>query len=216
MSDRSTPPRILRTISVTPEDRKWDELAEQMRMDALPRIRGTAERWTSTVSAITGLFGLVALVKGREDITSLRSDWRIIAGVLIALALLIALTSIVFAAFAAQGTPRRVEILSGAAVKELYQHGTHIARRQLAWSRISAVVAVLVLGLAIGITWYGPTTAASTSLEVMVVSRSGMTACGRLSVENHNIAVRPTSTAARDPAIPLQRVALIAPVTSCP
>jgi hypothetical protein len=187
---------------LTPDQIRWDERHQALEFESLPNIRATAKQWAASIGAVTGVFGLVALIKGREDIGELGEWWARIVYVLILLALLAALGAIVSAALAAQGTPQELgspaskwrklwlkragvenmpETLppSGAGLRVYYNVEPRIALLQLRLSRQLAVAAALLTMAAIGITWLGPAEEASAA-KVLVVKTDGSFACGDL------------------------------------
>jgi hypothetical protein len=66
--------------------------AERLGVEELTNVRATGEKWTATISSITGIFGVVALIKGPEDITKLQGIWEalVIGAILVAVALALA------------------------------------------------------------------------------------------------------------------------------
>jgi hypothetical protein len=179
MNEGPSPPKVIGTASVSAYDRKWETHAEAFEFEALPRIRATAERWAASIGAVTGVFGIVTLVRGREDVTALRADLKIAAGLLIGAALAMALAAIVLAAFAAQGTPKKLVALTGQELRRWHQEGARRAKLQLSVSRVLAVAAIVLLGAAVGITWFGPASEmASSRPKLLVLLRSGTLVCG--------------------------------------
>jgi hypothetical protein len=136
----------------TLSDLEWERKAERLEADELVTVRATGEKWVATVSSITGVFSVVALIKGPEDISKLPGIWEASAIVLVLGAVMLALSAIVVAAFAAYGMPRRLRRLGGPLRREQAREA-RLARRLLAASVGLAVAAVLTLAVAIAITW---------------------------------------------------------------
>ncbi|MGW3246611.1 hypothetical protein [Streptomyces sp. NPDC001070] len=119
-------------------------------------MRAAAERWVASLGAVMSVFGVVLVVKGPADISKIQNDiGYVLTGVLLAGAATAALTAITLGAFAAQGTPRRVETYSGPYIRARYRREARTAARLLTCSRVAAITAVVLLGAAIGTTWYG-------------------------------------------------------------
>jgi hypothetical protein len=55
----------------TVNDVEWERRAEQHEIEALPSARSTAEKWTTQIASLTGIFSIVVLVKGPEDVANL-------------------------------------------------------------------------------------------------------------------------------------------------
>jgi hypothetical protein len=165
----------------TPTDLLWEERAEKLRFDSLADIRKSAEKWAGSIGAVTGVFGIVSLIKGRDAVTDLTRSAEISVGILVALALLFALRGILLAALAAQGTPRLIRF-SGERIRTAYRAEARLAMDLLKYSRVLTVLAVLVFATAVGLTWYGPTKKAEEpgGPKILVVRRSGAVACGLL------------------------------------
>jgi hypothetical protein len=150
------PPRVVGSAAARVEDLRWEERAAELAFNELPDLRSTAERWVMTLGAVMGVFGVVLVIKGPSDITRISDDTvYILVGALLGGAGLCALVAIVMATFAAQGTPHRVERYTGEQVRTFYREEARLAARRLRRSRWSAVVAMVLLGGAIGATWYG-------------------------------------------------------------
>lgn len=147
--------KVVGAAPITPEQRDADEWVEAAAKETLPRIRDLAARWGATVTALTGLFGVGALISGDATVRALRLAWRIGYGCLALGALSAAAVSILAAALASQATVSRVG-------PDIHQRVDERERRiagalvRLRWSRVTAAVA-LVLGMAaLAIRWYAP------------------------------------------------------------
>jgi hypothetical protein len=142
---------------VSDEDRLWQRRAETFGEDPLRDVRSIAGRWSATIGALAGLFGLVALVSGPRTVDGLAPAWRVICGVLVLLVLLFAAAASWFAAAAAQG--RVVTTLRTAArYRAAYEGEEQRARTQLRSSKLSTAIAGGLLIAAIAISWYAPRT----------------------------------------------------------
>ena len=70
-----------RCVSVTGQpkmaaihDVEWERKAETEASQTLTSARGAAEKWTQTITSLTGVFSIVLLVKGPEDITKVQGN----------------------------------------------------------------------------------------------------------------------------------------------
>lgn len=162
----------------TPEELEWGKRAAALHLDALKEIRGGAEKWAASIAAVTGAIGVVTLIKGRESLEELDRDYEVAVGVLVAVAVLLALRGIVLAALAAQGTPGRIEY-TGSALREFTVNEAEEAGDLLRFSRVLVVVATLVAGVAVALVWFGAEATKPPSLR-LVITDTGPPACGEL------------------------------------
>ncbi len=146
--------KIIAHRTAVPEELRWELRADQLYASRLSDTRSTAEKWTTAITSITGVFGIVALIKGPETIGTLLEPWRSIVYTLVIIAVLIALAAIGLAAAAAEGTPR-VARLSGSEARRWEGWQASAAKHELIYSRRTAYVAVLAMLTAIAFTWFG-------------------------------------------------------------
>jgi hypothetical protein len=198
----------------TAEDRLWQQKAEAARIAELETMRTAAKDWASTIAAVTGAIGVVSLVKGPDEIDSLTANWKIAAGVLIALAVLAALRGIVLAALGAQGSPRSYGY-APAAFRRRYRGETLIAARALQASRALVVLATLLAVAATGIVWFGTKAEKAESGRVLAVTTDGTTTCGVLGVAKGTITIAPVAGGTPTRIDPTKLRALI-PTGKCP
>jgi hypothetical protein len=140
------------TASATSLDRAWEERADALAVESFAATRDAAERWTATVTAVVGLSSILGLVKGPGDVAALDVPWKVLTAVVLGLALAAAVAATVLGALAAQGTPRKLRLLTGDAVRRSHRQALSHAARDLLLSRGLAVIAVALLGLGAGIT----------------------------------------------------------------
>lgn len=190
----------------TPEDKQWAKKLADLKLNGLAGIRGSAEKWSASIAALTGVFGIVGLIEGRKTISELDRSWEIVVGCLAAAALLLALRGILLAALAAQGSPSTIEA-TAAKLRRFYENEAFEAADLLRYSRVLVVVAVLFAGAAVGVTWFGPEHAAAPQKKLVVTD--GGYLCGTLQLDGANAIVG----SAR---VPLSRVRSIVSVPDCP
>ena len=155
-SEEEPLPRVVGAANVTPEQREADLWANEAAREALPRIRELAGQWAATVTALTGLFGVGALISGDDAVRALDPPWRVGYGVLSLVALAFAAFSILQASLAAQATVAEVGPGVDARAAER-ERRVNAARGRLTWSRWSAGVALASAVLALAVRWYAPT-----------------------------------------------------------
>lgn len=199
--------------AASPEDREWANLADEFKFEALPQIRSAAEKWTTTITSLTGVFSLIALIKRREDITDLKFEYEVAVAICLGVALLLAFVAIRQADLAAQGNPTQIynnpdqlEAQNGAAIED--------ARNKLQSSRVLVVPATLLIAVAIGITWFGPTDAATSSVSAVAIRQTGTTMCGVLSTDSSGNLLLATNTSGSP--TPLEDTVTLNIVDQCP
>jgi hypothetical protein len=212
------------TPSVTPAtvtDAAWQRRAEDLQLNALPTIRATAEKWAATVGSLTGIFAIAAIIKGPSDITAVqgslnllafRLPWSAVAGILAGAALACASAAIVLASMAAQGTPRRFRF-TGIELRRLYPTETIRAAGQLRASRILAVAAIPLLGLASGIVWY-TTPAERPAVNVLVTTKTGAVVCGTPGQSSDGLRIKTSHDI--ETVVPFEDMQTFMPLASCP
>jgi hypothetical protein len=139
-----------------PDDLVWESQRQNARMESLKRTQEIAEKWTTTISALTGLFTLAGIITGTEAIARVRSEWWFwIVPFCFAFAFITALLSIYLGALAAQGVPHAPN-MDGHRYRLVSVADALKAGVQLKWSRRTVVAAALALGLGVGMMLYGP------------------------------------------------------------
>lgn len=164
------------------DDLLWAKKLDAGAVNALDNTRAAAGKWAPTITAITGAFGGFALIRGRADLTSVTHGWEIAVGVLVAAAAYLAIRSIMLAALAAEGTPSSVTV-SAKSIRSYFDHAVDVAQWQLLASRIAAVLAVVVLGGAVGIVWFAPESTPKPPLYHVTVA-DGHIYCGAVAVNS--------------------------------
>lgn len=177
-------------FAATLADLEWERKAERLGVEELTTVRATGEKWTATVSSLTGIFGVVALIKGPEDITKLDGLWEASVIILVLFAIALALTGVLLAAFAAYGMPRRFRPLGGPLRREQTREAGK-ARRFLAGSVGATVGAVSALAIAIGITW-GATPEETPKQNKAPAARNALLTAGVLDTFRGPVSVRRT------------------------
>lgn len=194
-------------------DRKWAEKAQELEFSSLDRVKAAAEKWATSLAALTGVFGIITLIKGPEDISKLTSPCQVAVGVALLLAVVCAFSSILLAALAAQGIPKR-NWYSGPVVRKKSGLAADRAAKYLFWSRVLVAPVVIALAVAIGTTWFGDRPPDSKSRSaVLAVQRSGAVLCGQLMAdERGNVALK-----VKDQSLTiLKEVESIAMIEKCP
>jgi hypothetical protein len=136
-----------------PDDLDWKAEAEKLRHSALREIRETAKAWAASISALLGVAGTVAFVKGPDTFGKLGEGAGNFAFWLTVVAALLAGLAIGLATFAAQGTPQRFASLDGWTLKKISRERAKRAAELLLYSRIATIVAALAILVGFSIAW---------------------------------------------------------------
>lgn len=160
----------------------WQTAADQADLTALSSIRSSAEKWGATIGALTGIFSLIALIRGPGSVSGLTAGWADAATLLLFLALALAFLSIFCAAVAAQGRPAR-KYIDALSFRRTVRVRVKLASRWLAVSRWTTGGAALLLMIAIIVTWQAPQ-AATRPTAYWIFLRSGSVECGNVKTVN--------------------------------
>lgn len=169
-----------------PIDRLWAKKAEDLQLNSLERIKSTSEKWLGTISSLTGVFGIVALIKGPSDISQLSSGLRFFVVGMVILAVISTFLSIILAALAAQGVPKKMWA-TGSVIRDVYTQEADKALFRLNWSRFLVIPAVIALGLAIISTWIGTWSTLSEPTNYVVIYKNGDVVCGHLASNKNKL-----------------------------
>lgn len=166
-----------------PDQDDWDKAATEAAIGQLTAVRGSAEKWAGTLTALLGIFTTVALVTRVDALADVPEGWRLLAFLLVVAAGLAAALSIVLAAAAAQGFGlTRYNVWNGTALRAMLTDQTPKAARLLAgsrWTGLLAALALFVLGvLTLYLSLDSPEEGAGAS--VVVVTEDGQLRCGEL------------------------------------
>jgi hypothetical protein len=188
---------IGKPVPVRPTDLEWERRAREMQVEALPRVRGIAEKWAGSVAALLGVFGIASFVKGRDDLKGLEHDWEVAVGVSLGIAVASAVVAILFASLAAQGGVSVLDLPTGRRIQEWSAKQIERASWQLAVSRLCSVAAVIFVAVAVGIVWYAPRESVEPgSLRIVLIT--GESVCGTLGhSQGKMISVIPTAGSPR-------------------
>jgi hypothetical protein len=191
---------------------KWEQKSDELRFQTLDRVRSAAEKWAVSLGGVLALFGTVLVVKGRQDIALLVTEWQVAIGLLLLTALALAVAAALYAAYAAQGTPKDVVWPSGDKLRRYEHEQAKLAKRRLKCSRILTLGAVLVLAAAVGGTWFG-TPKPTAVPKVLAVPQQGVAACGPVQRDGGGELFVGTGRAR---VVLGQLTELVVPVTTCP
>lgn len=139
----------------------------------LDLVRAAASKWQ------VGLAGLLGVVTGSsvlgigEKIAGLTSGLAVVAAVLLALSVLLAVTSVYWALKASGGTPK--PYLTGTASGYSAHSQAKEAAEHLGHAISAAMMSLLLFGVVAAMTWFGPT--ASEAEPRLLIERVGEQFC---------------------------------------
>jgi hypothetical protein len=218
VSARRGAPSVAGWRTLSSEDVLWYERARQFEVEALPRVRESAQRWAATLAAITGVFGVATLVKGPTDLTKISDPtWANRAAFSVIIALLLAAAA-TYCAYRAQGLPTRAPVGEVAKFRNKYRSEIQHAAWWLLGSQVAAVATVILVALSVAITWSG-TPRPFETLDVIAVDDGGVH-CGKVVASSSSwlaIKVAPTSSnPGRLEIVPTGKLTAPAAGTNCP
>lgn len=139
-------------IPPPPDSAEWDQAADQFLLNLLTNVQASAGVWGSSIAALLGLFGSIALVTGPSDVTMLDDFMKgLVVAMTIASGFLAGL-SIVNAAKAQQLPSIRSEDWSGTEYRAYVVRNAATARDNLSKARCQGIWAagmVFAMGVAV-------------------------------------------------------------------
>lgn len=205
-------PQIGDSAPVGELEARWEKRAEELEFEALGKVRGAAEKWVATLSGLFALVGTILLVKGPDEVAELPDGAQRLIGILLAIAFILAVVATVFAAYAAQGTPERLERPSGTALRRQERESAETAKTRLSRSRFITLVAVFLVASAVAAAWVWPAPENSGS-SVIFTPVNGTPLCGALVNDQSGLAIEVDKMRTPLPDGPYDNVV---PVDDCP
>jgi hypothetical protein len=198
---------------MTLDDKRWAQLASDLKFSQLDTARKQAEVWRAGLAALTALLTAIFVVKGRDNVSDLTEPYQAIVVGLLSLALLLLLLATMWVSRALAGPPGEEILLTGGEVQRWTKREVRKISIALRWAPLVAVVGVVAVAAAIAVTWLAPAQGAADPL-VRVTDSSGHQSCGRLvGITDHQLIVDPATGAV---LLPLSGVTALTPVTACP
>lgn len=187
----------------TEDAQVWDEKLRDAEEDfGLAGVKGAATAWGASITALLGVFTAVAILKGPESVTSVGGWQSVVAAWVILTSAAIALAAVLLCALAAQGVPVWRDDLNAWTYRNLVRHKARLATAQLEWSRYLIAIVLLLVFIAMGITWLAATSSPDTQkAQRAIVVMQGDIVCGTLYMKNDRISLtvggasRPVNTA---------------------
>lgn len=147
---------ILGARDWTPADDAWQRQALEQQLNALPRLRSSAERWAAGLMTLLGGVALGTLLAGPDRFQQLENPYEGVAKALFFLAAMTAVAAMVAALFAGGATSKRLFLTTGSAIQRASREAVGSALCQLAISRWCAGAAVVFLLASGGVLFFAP------------------------------------------------------------
>jgi hypothetical protein len=197
---------------MTLDDKRWAQLASDLKFTQLDTARQQAEVWRTGLAALTALLTAIFVLKGRDNVSSLTEPYQAIVVSLLGLALLLLLISTMWVSRALAGPAGQEVLLVGEEVERWTKTEVRKISVTLRWAPLLAALGVIAIGTAIALTWLAPAQGTAQPL-VQVTDSLGHQSCGQLiGVINHQLVV---ARATGPILVPLSTVATITPVAVC-
>jgi hypothetical protein len=187
------------------EDLEAAALLDRNEANRLHLVRTRAEKWLGGLTALTGLVATVLVIKGPQSTTDIATSWKIAVGSFIAAALAVLVFGTYRAYQSAYGDPGRLDEVDSQPVTGLARRlatarnqAAAAAQAHLSDAVIATLAAVVLLAVAIGLTWFAPPAAKHSSLSPTVTATVTVT----VTVTATATVTAPPSTILPTPTIP--------------
>jgi hypothetical protein len=196
--------------AATAEDLRRAQFRLELLNTELPRVRAEAAAWRNGLGVLLAALVGFGLIKGRSDVSTVAPTAAKAVGVLLALALVVGAIGALRLLRASFGKPSVVDVKS-LPPAPLYTHAEALASaRALRWGIGLTLACATFLVAAVGVTWYGPASAA----PQLAVDTGGTPLCGSVTGVSGGYLVLDTSLGPQ--RIALATVTGMKPVNSCP
>ncbi|QTD97416.1 hypothetical protein [Streptomyces cyanogenus] len=134
-------------------DRRWDQLARELRFTQLPELRRQAEGWRNGLAGLTALLTVLVVLKGRDDLTQLPDTARLAASAALGAAFLAFVAGSLLAMRAAHGHPGDRMLLAGQALRRWTEHETLRVSRALRCAALCFGAGLVLVTGAVAVAW---------------------------------------------------------------
>ncbi|MCC3767612.1 hypothetical protein [Streptomyces sp. UNOC14_S4] len=195
-------------------DRRWEELARELRFRQLPELRRRAEGWRTGLTGLTALLTVLVVLKGRDNLGALPTAARTAATALLGAAFLLLALGSLLAVRASYGRPGEEILLGGQALRAWTGREITRVTRDLRAALACCVSGILLVAAAVGVAW---STTEDASHLVRVTTSGTVSVCGELAeAGSGGTAVWTGTGGSRELRIvPAEAVRSVRPVKSC-
>ncbi|MGW2108543.1 hypothetical protein [Streptomyces sp. NPDC001948] len=198
--------------------KRFAQLGQQLQLEQLTAVRKQAEGWRNGLTALTGLVGVVFVLKGRESVAGMPAVWRWTTAALLVLAFALLLTGALVAVRAAHGQLGQRMWLSGDKLMSAVMDEVEHTQDVLITARRCSVVGLSAIVAAIAVSWVVPAEAAKDEKpagpKVLVSTPVGIT-CGELVLSNGDAVTVRTGGKGKLRRIPAGDVRSLMPTPRC-
>lgn len=198
--------------------KRFAQLGQQLQLEQLTAVRKQAEGWRNGLTALTGLVGVVFVLKGPESVAGLAPVWRATTAGLLVLAFLLLLTGALLAVRAAHGRLGYGTWLTGDELLTAVLDEVERTQDVLAAARRCSVVGLSAVVAAIAVTWVVPAEKAQETKPagpLVVVSTASGTTCGELLLSDREAVTLKVRGHKAPSRIPARDVRSLAPAARC-
>ncbi|MFF3176996.1 hypothetical protein ACFVQ0_30755 [Streptomyces sp. NPDC057900] len=197
--------------------KRFAQLGQQLGLEQLTAVRKQAEGWRNGLTALTGLIGVVFVLKGPDSVAGMSAAWRWTTALLLVLAFLLLLTGALSAVRAAHGQLGNGTWLTGDELLTAVLDEVERTQDVLATARRCSVVGLVAVVAAIAVTWVVPAKEdkkPKPAGPTVVVSTNAGTVCGELVLSDRAAVTLKVAGKKALRRIPAQDVRSLAP-TGC-
>ncbi|WP_405711355.1 MULTISPECIES: hypothetical protein [unclassified Streptomyces] len=198
--------------------KRFAQLGQQLQLEQLTAVRKQAEGWRNGLTALTGLVGVVFVLKGRESVAGMPATWRWTTAALLVLAFALLLTGALVAVRAAHGRLGQRMWLSGDKLMSAVLDEVEDTQDALTTARRCSVVGLSAIVAAIAVSWVVPAEAAKDekpSGPKVLVSTPAAITCGELVLSNGDAVTIKVSGKGKPRRIPAGEVRSLTPTPQC-
>jgi hypothetical protein len=200
--------------------KKWAKLADEQQFKQLANAQASAANWRNGLIALTALLATVTIIKGPENASDMSSGGRLAVAILLGIAFVVLLLGSGLAMYAAYGFPDRDKLLTGESLRDWTASEARKSRKRMIGAAASFFLAVLLVGVAIGVTWFDDGADPSAFVVVETNPTAGQPPpepiCGELkSGSDGKLVIKAETPPGNTKTIPITKVAGISLVSEC-
>lgn len=198
--------------------KRYAQLGQQLQYDQLGTVRRQAEGWRNGLAGLTGLVGVVFVLKGRESVAGMPGGWRWVTALLLVLAFVLLLAGSLGAVRAANGQVGQRVWLTGDRLLSGILDEVERTQDALSTARRLSVAGLCAIVAAIAVSWLVPVeTSASpgSSGPYVLVNTTGGVRCGELVLADPEAVTISTAGKKRWVRIPAADVRSVTPAARC-
>ncbi|MER7949844.1 hypothetical protein ABTY59_20885 [Streptomyces sp. NPDC096079] len=196
-------------------DRRWAELARDLEFSQLPELRRQAEGWRTALTGLTALLGVLAVVKGQDQLSGLSDATARGVAALVLSAFVVLVCGTLLAVGASHGRPERDIVLGGQALRRWTSQEIRRVGLRLRWAAVCCLSGIALVVAATCVVWSA--TPAQPAPYTVRVATAYEELCGELvGADPHGIAVRTGRGSARAlRVVPHTALVSLIPVGGC-